>query len=257
MPRNYRSRRRLMKRRRAGVKLMKTGRYGPRRKLIARRNKRGFLSLIRKANLAVVSSNASPGSLAIADPSSTTSTPLVQIGTATLSPGFSSDVYDIPFSLQFSLGQLVSYSDITSLCDQYKLAGAYVRLFFNNNLSIGQYNTTATSMPFVQYITDHDDALPPNVVNIRQRMGLKLKTFKNNSSYIGMMCRPVPSNDVYAEGAAYGIPGRAPWINSANAFVPHYAIKGVINQVSLPGASDAVNAFTFDVALKILGKDFQ
>lgn len=224
-----------------------------RRVAVGRRHKRGFTSIVRKLPLITVSSSGTGGTVYTSDPT----TSCLSVGTPTLSTGFVSGVYDIPFSLKFQLSQDTQYSDITSLADQYKIVGAYVRLFYNCNTAIGQNNTSAASMPFVQHVTDHDDAGLPNPSGIRSRMGLKYKILKNDSSYIGMMVRPVPSNEIFAAGAAYGVPGRAPWINSANADVPHYAIKGILNQVPLPDIAEAQTVFTFDVSLKVLAKDFQ
>lgn len=257
MPRNYRPRRKMMRRRRPLAKVTKYNAYGQARRVaVGRRHKRGFLSIVRKTQLITLSNTGVAGSPVLADPNIN---PVVTIGTPTLSPGFGSDVYDIPFSMRFELSQLVAASDITSLADQYKIIGAYVRLFYNITGASGGVGSTAQSMPFVQHITDHDDATVPDVIQIRQKMGLKFKTFKNTSSYIGLMCRPVPSSEIYAAGAAYGIPGRAPWINSTNPTVPHYAIKGVLCQVPLPAlsATNGQSVFTFDVALKVLAKDFQ
>lgn len=256
MPRNYRSRRKLMRRRRPLAKVARYNAYGQMRRVaVGRRHKRGFLSIVRKTKLITVSNSGTAGTAVLTDPTAS----CLAIGTPTLSPGFGSDVYDIPFAMKFQLNQLVNSSDITALADQYKLIGAYVRLFYNINSSTGLVGTTSQSMPFVQYITDHDDAAVPDVNTIRQRMGLKFKTFKNTSGYIGLMCRPVPSTEIYSTGTAYAVPGRAPWINSTDDDVPHYAIKGILCQVPLNAlsAQDGQSVFTFDVAQKVLAKDFQ
>lgn len=252
MPRQYRSKRRLYKRR----KLAKVARYnsygGVRRVAIGRRHKRGFAVISRKLPILNISSSGTGGTVFLSDPTAS----CLNVGTPSLSQGFTSGVYDIPFSMSFQLDQDTQSGDITSLADQYKIVGAYVRLFYNQTL----YNATVASptMPQVIHITDHDDASIPSVAGIRAHMGLKYKTFTNESSYIGMMVRPVPSNELYTSTAvAYGVPGRAPWINSSTAKVPHYGIKGVLLNVPLPAITDAQSVFNFDVTLRVLAKDFQ
>lgn len=235
-------------RRRAGV-------Y--RRKRIARRGwgPQGGLYVTRKLPLMAVSSTAA-GTVAVADPTTT----CLSVGVPSLSTGFSNNVYDIPFTLKFQLNQLSESGDITSICDQYKILAAYVRLFYNN--SNNAYGAAAaagnlTSMPFVQYVTDHDDGTLPTMTRLRSKMGVKLSTFKNNSSYIGMKVRPKPSLEVYSSGTAYVVPSRAPYIDTTDDDVPHYAIKGFLCQVPLLDTDQGTAAFTFDVALSVACKGIQ
>lgn len=220
----------------------------------AKRTKRGFLSIMRKTKLITIG-NASSGTPILTDPTGT----CVTMGTATLSPGFGAGVYDIPFSMKFQVNQLIQSSDITALADQYKLLAAYVRVFYNINQSTGSPTDSLSSMPFIQWITDHDDAAVPDITNIRAKMGLKFRTFKNNSGYIGLTARPKPAMEVYSSGTSgsYVVPGRSPWINSTDDDVPHYAIKGILCQVPLPDVANGQVVFTFDVAQRVLAKDFQ
>lgn len=223
-----------------------------RRVAIGRRHKRGFAVISRKLPILNISSSGAGGTVFVSDPTTT----CLNVGTPSLSQGFTSGIYDIPFSMSFRLDQDTQSGDITSLADQYKIVGAYVRLFYNQTTYDGR--PASPTMPQVLHITDHDDASLPNVSGIRARMGLKYKTFTNESSYIGMMVRPVPSTELYTTTAvAYGVPGRAPWINSTTANVPHYGIKGILLNVPLPAITDAQSVFNFDVTLRVLAKDFQ
>lgn len=228
-----------------------------RRKRILRRGfgRQGGFFITRKLPLIAVSST-SAGNVALADPTTT----CLSIGVPSLSTGFSNNVYDIPFTLKFQLNQLAESSDITSICDQYKIAAAYVRLFYNNSNSA--YGAAAaagnlTSMPFVQYVTDHDDGTLPTMTRLRAKMGVKLATFRNNSSYIGMKVRPKPSMEIYSTGTAYAVPSTAPYIDTTDDDVPHYAIKGFLCQVPLLDTDQGTAAFTFDVALRVVAKGLQ
>lgn len=165
--------------------------------------------------------------------------------------------YDIPFSLQFMLSQLLNYGDISSsFVDKYRIKSAYIRLFFNSsNTSVG----SLYSMPQVYHITDHDDSTPSTPSQVREKMGVRFKTFKNASSYIGIRCNPVPASNLYqtAVSSGYEIPKVSPWINSAYPSVPHYGVKGVLSNVNLPVNTVAQVGFKFDISLTLEAKDFQ
>lgn len=178
----------------------------------------------------------------------------IQLGGTNLSVGSSSG-WSIPFSLKFRLDQLINSTDITGIADKYKIIGAYVRLFYNK--SNAQAGATA-GMPYVEYITDHDDVTPPTVNALREKMGVKLSTFKNASSFIGMKVRPLPAREVFNNGitTGYEVPSKAVFINSAYPSVEHYGIKGVIHNMWLP-AVDGQEVIKVDVALRVIAKDLQ
>lgn len=163
--------------------------------------------------------------------------------------------YDVPFSLKFRLNQIINHTDITTLCDSYKIAGVYVRMYYNKT---GSAAGATAGMPYVEYITDHDDSLPPTVLELREKMGVKLKTFKNASSYIGIKCYPKAQYEVYTSGGvALAVPRKNPWLNAANDAVDHFAIKGVIHNMYLPAGAALTEVMKIDVSYTILGKDFQ
>lgn len=215
------------------------------------RNSKGYLKILRKVpDIAVYNSALNTATL-----QDVGSTGLVQISSLGLSVGFTQNVYDVGFSIKFNLAALQSYLEITNLCDKYRIKGAYVRLYHNNSNSS---TNTKGSMPYVQYVTDNDDATVPTTARLKESMGVKFKTFKNASSYIGMKCRPTPTREIYNTGitTAYEIPKKAVWIDSNSPTVEHYGIKGIINQLYLPDPATAQSAIKFDIALLIEGKDF-
>lgn len=164
--------------------------------------------------------------------------------------------YDLPFSTQFMLSQVLNSSDITNIADKYRIKACYIRLFFNSsNSSVG----SAYSMPQVYHITDHDDSTVPTVNQVREKMGVKYKTFKNASSYIGIKLNPRPLGELYksALSTGYSPLKSAPWIDCNNNDVPHYGLKGVLTNVNLPATSVAQTGFKFDITLVIEAKDIQ
>lgn len=181
--------------------------------------------------------------------------PCITLGTTTASIG-SNTGYDVPFAMRFSLKQIISSGDITQLCDKYKIIGVHVRIYYNKT---GSAAGAQAGYPYLQYITDHDDATAPSLLTLKEKMGVKLKTFVNGSSYIGFKCIPKPSREIYgASGSvAYEIPAQSVWLNSSSSDTEHFGIKGILQNVFLPAGNQGTEVFKFDVTLRILGKDFQ
>lgn len=239
----------------AGPKTTRSKRRNYRRKyrgrLYKRGRKTGSIYLTRKLLEMAISNSGTTGGVTLVDPSAT----CLQVGATALSVG-SSQGYDVPFSLRFRLDQIINSSEIQALCDKYKIVGAYLRIYYNKS---GSAAGATAGMPYVEYITDHDDANVPTVSFLREKMGVHLKTFANASSYIGMKCIPKPTREIYATGiaTAYELPTKPIWIDMGNPSVEHYGIKGVLHNVFLPNGNALTEVFKFDVTLKIVGKDIQ
>lgn len=253
--------------RRAIKQKVRTGRFRSGKKFVVvrkrnvmyKKTKTGGVKIIRKLPEIVVASSGTAGVTSLTQNLNAGAPVCVTLGTPVLSTGATGTAtsYDIPFSLQFSLSQLLNHTDITNLCDKYKILGAYVRMYANHNQFSG--NSTAGQC-YLQYITDHDDSNVPTLNQLREKMGVKLKTFKNQSTYIGIKVKPLPNRQIYSSAlvSGYEIPKYAPWIDCATDGVPHYGIKGVISGFNLPGGTSAgVERMVFDVALVIAGKDIQ
>lgn len=238
-------------------------RYKPRRKRVMRKKrylkkrrspmmrKKGGLTLLRKLPEISIH-NTGSGTVAVTGSVSNA----VLLGVPTQSVGATGTTsYDVPFSMRFSLNQIINHTDITNLCDKYRIAGAYIR--FYNNKTGASINSTG-GYACMQYITDHDDALVPIVSSLREKMGVKFKTFNNASSYIGVKCRPVPAREVFNTGitSGYEVPKYAPYLDCANDTIEHYGIKGVISNFNLPATANT-ELIKVDIALLIQAKDFQ
>jgi len=170
--------------------------------------------------------------------------------------GLNGTNYDIPFTMEFRLSDITGYTDITNLCDQYKINSVKVNIYYNSTTA--DVNGPA-SMPSIFYISDHDDSGVVSRDQIRQRMGLKYKQFTSNKPRVSMGVRPRVAPIIY-DGAtsAYSIPIRATWLNTAYSDAPHYSIRGYFSNVYLPSNVDKaqVSLFTFDITYSVTGKDF-
>lgn len=243
-----RTRRRLV---RKSVRMNAFRQARRRRGAMYKRSSQGYLSITRKLPEIAIT-NTGVGTAALTDPTGS----CVSITNLGLSLGASANLYDIAFSMKFRLDQLINSGDITTLCDKYKIKSVYVKAYYNNtNSSTG----TLGGMPFLQYITDKDDASVPTSVNqLREKMGLKSKTFRNGS-YIGIVCRPTPTRNVYATGvlSGYEIPAKSLWLDCNSPNVEHYGVKGILSQVYLPAPAAAQAMLKFDIQVNLVGKDFQ
>lgn len=227
------------------------------RSFMYKRNKNGKVVITRKLPELAISSSGTAGTATLTQNLNAGAPVCVTLGTPTLATGATgtSVAYDVPFSLQFSLNQLINHTDITNLCDKYRIAGAYVRFYYNHTGSSG---ASTYSQPMIQYITDHDDSNVSTLSQLREKMGVKFSTFKNQSSYIGIKCRPVPNRQIYSSALVngYEVPKYAPYLDAATDAVPHYGIKGVISNMNLP-ATAGIEVMKVDVCLKIVAKDIQ
>lgn len=246
----YRKARRNYRKKRSNRVIRRTGWFGSKRVQFAR-SKKGFLKLTRKTWDVAMASGGPAGQMSQFD--QTPGATCLQIGTPVLSNGASTTPnYDVPFSLKFRLSQLINFGDVTTICDQYKLAGVYVRVFYNKSESSPAFSGY---MPYIEYINDMDDASPPNINSMREKMGVKTKPLSANKPvkiYIKPKIKLDTSGGVQAIQPVY-----SQWINTAFSDVDHYAIKGVIKGVYLPGTNPGQERITFDIVQKVLCKDIQ
>lgn len=227
-------------------------RMGP-RKLKART---GYAKVIRKMN-PIFSQNSGVGTCALYEQVLSTGTvvpytsDIVQLGT----PGVGiSGAYDVPFSVKFRLSDVVNSTELVSIADKYHIKGAYVRLIpsFTEHLVSSVYTRT-----YVEYYTDHDDASPPSLTQLRERMGMKCKTFVNGR-YVGIKVKPAVNSVVYKNSASTGVsPKWGQWIDAADNAVEHYGIKGVLRGYNLVNPASLKESIMFDIALLVELKDFQ
>lgn len=175
------------------------------------------------------------------------------------------DTFNVPFAFNFSLKQLLQFTDITAICDRYKIVGATVKFSYNANTAWGSAAGAtggglqqANFMPIVNYVQDYDDDGVQTVQQLLARQGLKQRVFKNGNSQVVIKVAPRPAAQIYdGATAAFAIPNRPQWINTGYPDVPHYGIKGYLQNVGLASIANYYTCFTVDVTLKIACKDLQ
>jgi len=223
-----------------------------RRRIPVLPSNKGFLKLYRKLPEMYITNDATPGVAGIVDPTGT----CIDIGTPILETALGSGTYTVPFSMKFQLKQLINYTDVTNLCDAYKLKYINIKLSY---LSTQASVSSKAIMPNITWIQDHDDAnVPASADDLREKMGSKMKTFGFNK-LLKIGVQPRVADTILNAGsspAAYSV-AKSLWINAAYAQVDHFAIKGILSNVELPAQSLTNTIFKFDVTALVYGKDFQ
>lgn len=219
-----------------------------RKRTVRRANPTGFIKVVRKTGEIFIQNSAVAGAVQIND----TTGSCLQMSTAGISTGFA-NTFDLPFAMKFSLSQILNSSDLTNICDKYKIKKTVIRVYFNSNTNSVQ---SASSLPQITYMTDQDDASIPTPSAVREKMGSKIKYF-NNRNFATIVCYPRPVSEVFNTGvtSAYS-PGCQMWIDCTNNNVEHYGLKGVLQNVNLTSTPFQVG-FKFDVTHTIYGKDIQ
>lgn len=214
-----------------------------------KKQKNGGFSLIRKLPVITLGSSAAGAGLAtLTDPTGT----CLAYNVLGLSPG-TTNQYDVAFSLKFQLNQLLSFTDITQIADQYRINNVLVKLASAFQVSTG----FGAAVPYVEYIQDHDDANVPTLSLMRTKMGVKTKYFGPTKTLIKMGVRPKTADEIYNNGVttAYGVNNRQ-WINCDYPAAEHYAIKGILHNVPLTGVANQ-GLMNFDISFSVSAKDLQ
>jgi len=219
----------------------------------ARLYKNGILNIVRKTNTCYLANTVTAG-IPIAVPGAGMNANWLQLGTAVATNGSN---YDIPFSMEFRLSDIVGYADITNLCDDYKINNVKVTIYYNSNVAGVD---SPASIPSIFYVNDNDSSEVTTVSTFRQRMGIRYKQFTANKPRISMKVAPKVAPIIY-DGLTtngYSIPLTTTWLNTAFPTVPHYSLRGYFSNVYCPSILDKTQStlFTFDITYSVTGKDF-
>jgi len=191
-----------------------------------------------------------------------TSGSVVLIGAPYQTPAFAgSTYYNIPFSIDTQLSDLLSSSELTQIADKYKINWVKVRMFATSNTA----SAGGTSqLPSVLWSVDEDDAAIPasttaGLESIREKMGSKLRQFKQNGSAINVFYKPRVT-DILAGAAGVSVAAGvvpAPFIDCNHPNIPHYGVKGYLQDVNLASTASVYTQFKFDITMSVTLKDIQ
>jgi len=237
-------------------------RYSKRKSVVRRRRvnrkrpvRSGVIRLIRRCaeqnvyNMAVTAAAAASGSV-------------VTIGTPYQTPAFAgSTYYNIPFSIDTQLLDILGYTEFTAIADKYKINWVKVRVFCTSNTA----SAGGTSqLPSILWSEDGDDAVVPastttGLQGLREKMSSKYRQFKQNGSAITMFYKPMVAATLgNTAGTAVNAQVKsAPFIDCAHVDIPHYGVKGYLQDVNLASTASVYTQFKFDVLMSVTLKDIQ
>jgi len=223
-----------------------------RRVMSYRPTSKGFFKISRKLPEIYVRNTSVAGVAQVNDPTTT----CITLGTPIADAVGGS--YSIPFSAKFRLDQLINYTDISNIADQYKITYAQIKMTYQSTSSNVGSNTI---MPNLQWIQDHDDidVSTLTINSLREKMGVKFKTFGfNKICKIGV--KPRVQDSVGGAGGVVqnsGVSNKSLWLNTQYTNTEHFGIKGMLSNVFLPLLSSTLTSFKFDVTLWVCAKDIQ
>ena len=151
--------------------------------------------------------------------------------------------YDIVTT--FSLDQVKTYSDFTSLYDKFKITGVQVivSMIANPNALLsaptvattningaGQFVNQQNFYPRLWYVNDYDDAASTSINALRERQGVKYKVLKPNAP-VKIFVKPTVLVQTYKTAVTTGYAsvegsaGKRMWLDVASGIsVPHYGL---------------------------------
>jgi hypothetical protein len=141
-------------------------------------------------------------------------------------------------SLAFRLDDLGQASTFSALFDQYRIDKVMLR-FTTRNPAVMVFNTASPNggVPLGYFTMDRDDATAPTSLDAVRQYD-RSEGFTGTSSF-DIIIEPRPTQAIYASGAfsGYNTVDVEPWIDVANADVPHYGLKGAIGALTATTSS--------------------
>lgn len=226
-----------------------------RRRAAAKRNaKFGNVRIVRRCtennlyNTAVAGTYAASGAV-------------VTFGTAYNNPFAGSSYYNIPFSMDVALNDIINPTELINIADKYKINWVKLKVYATSNTA----SAGGTSqLPSMLWCEDQDDSVVPTgstagLNAIREKMGSKYRQFKQNGSGLSIFIKPRMSRALYNTGGTLaGAEVVGPrFVSTQYADIPHFCIKGFLQDVNLAATPTAYTQFKFDVVMSVTLRDIE
>lgn len=140
----------------------------------------------------------------------------------------------------FTFDSISAYSEFSSLYDRYRITAVQMNITLINNPDAFLYTNGAVNnqnqtnwYPKLWYVKDYDDSSTNTLAALRERSGVKCVILRPNKVY-KITVRPAILNQTYRTSTTTGYaPKWKEWIDMANANVPHYGLKWVVDTQDL------------------------
>lgn len=130
-------------------------------------------------------------------------------------------------ALTFSLDQVASSAEFTTLFDQYRLDRVVVHVSWSNTaLGSGTVNPDSITAPVLRYLRDYDDNTTPTDTAMRQHSQTKQFSVARDQTYT-ISLKPAMLTPVYRGAASADgyLPSWNKFIDCGRADVPHFGLK--------------------------------
>lgn len=186
---------------------------------------------------------------------------VVIVGTPYQTPAFvGSTYYNVPFTADFQLNDLINFGDLTQIADKYKIKWVKIKAYCTSNTASA--GGTA-QLPSMLYCMDDDDVSMPasnttGLQTIREKMDSKLKQWQQNRP-ITFFLRP---KILSAINGPVGTPVSSAVLSSRfldcnHPDIPHYGMKGYLQDVNLASTASVYTQFKFDIIYGVTLKGIQ
>jgi len=220
----------------------------------------GF-TIVRRQPPSYIANSAISGVAQVSNPASGSGLNMIVLGTPVAHPIFT-NTYSVPFAAAFTLDMLSQYLDLTGISDQYKISNVELRFQYNASdvAGIASNNTNQpTFLPMLKYVIDYDDGSVETPTQLQAKMGLRSKALSGGKQH-SVRFSPRVADAVYATSltTGYAVPARPMFLDSQTANIPHYGIKGYLENFSLGSTSGGMTScITIDVIYTVKLKGLQ
>lgn len=148
--------------------------------------------------------------------------------------------YQFGGACNFSLDQVLNYTEFTSLYDRYKIRKIVVKIIPECNVA----STAGTSLlPVVGVVRDYDDnTVPTSTTQLAEMQGYREYRLNRPLTFA---VYPRIANTVWQGTLANGYSVmRPPWLDNSSFSVPHYGLKFFFRNVPLSGTAPFLIRFT-------------
>lgn len=155
----------------------------------------------------------------------------------------------------FQLNQVVNYTELTNLFDNYKINCVVIKFWWHQQPSTVENNLVAT--PIMHWAVDTNDVTLPTLAALKQYSTYRVHQFKDAGCYT-IKIYPKAQGVMYRTAIAVAYGPKKMWIASTYSDVPHYGFKFFIDgsQTASGGTGNQdIGGLTYELTYYVAVKD--
>lgn len=178
------------------------------------------------------------------------------VSTSIITTVAAATVTEYDFATYFALSDMPNVAEFTTLFDQYKLNRVVFQIKMINVPSNTEFpnsniNNYGNFYPTIWYAPDHDDNVALTIAQLKEYEGVKHRVLQPNRE-LNISLSPTTLQQVYrsAVTTGYACNFKKPWLDMAQADIPHYGLKFALDFEGINLATNASQGFKFKVNVK-------